>query len=49
MVKRAAPINIEQPHALSGIELADLCEAAESAIIDGGGFGWLKPPPRKTL
>lgn len=49
MAKRAAPISIEQPHALSGIELADLCEAAESAIIDGGGFGWLKPPPRKTL
>ena len=49
MAKPAPPTSIEQPDALSEIELADLCEAAETAIIDGGGFGWLKPPPRKAL
>ena len=49
MAKPSPPTSIEQPDALSEIELADLCEAAETAIIDGGGFGWLKPPPRKTL
>jgi ribosomal protein S18 acetylase RimI-like enzyme len=27
----------------------DLCEAAESAIRDGGGFGWLTPPSRNVL
>ena len=29
----------------SGTDLDDLCEATESAIVEGGGFGWLKPPP----
>ncbi len=30
-------------------ELADLCEAADAAIIDGGGFGWVNPPGRQAL
>ncbi|MCP4330614.1 MAG: GNAT family N-acetyltransferase [Alphaproteobacteria bacterium] len=30
-------------------DLNDLCEATEAAIIDGGGFGWVKPPPREVL
>ncbi|MSP68523.1 MAG: GNAT family N-acetyltransferase [Alphaproteobacteria bacterium] len=29
-----------------GRDLADLCDAAEAAIQDGNGFGWLKPPAR---
>src|SRR5262249_27485009 len=33
----------------SGTDLDDLCEATESAIAEGGGFGWLKPPPRQVL
>ena len=33
----------------SGTDLDDLCEATESAITEGGGFGWLKPPPRQVL
>ena len=33
----------------SGPDLDDLCEATESAIVEGGGFGWLKPPPRQVL
>jgi ribosomal protein S18 acetylase RimI-like enzyme len=33
----------------SGTDLDDLCEATESAIVEGGGFGWLKPPPRRIL
>ena len=32
-----------------GTHLDDLCEATESAIAEGGGFGWLKPPPRQVL
>tara|TARA_B100000676_G_scaffold169073_1_gene166294 strand:+ start:7008 stop:7586 length:579 start_codon:yes stop_codon:yes gene_type:complete len=35
--------------ALSESEVVDLCDAAESAILDGGGFGWLSPPPRNVL
>ncbi len=27
-----------------GNDLADLCDAAEAAIVAGGGFGWLQPP-----
>ena len=26
----------------------DLCDATDTAILAGGGFGWLKPPPRAT-
>lgn len=29
-------------------DLDDLCEAAEEAILDGNGFGWLTPPPRSV-
>jgi ribosomal protein S18 acetylase RimI-like enzyme len=42
-------IAVEPVDALSQPDLVDLCEAAETAIIDGGGFGWLTPPPRETL
>ena len=34
---------------ISESDLADLCEATETAILDGGGFGWLKPPGRTVL
>ena len=34
---------------ISDIDLADLCDATEAAIIDGGGFGWLTPPSRRVL
>jgi len=30
-------------------DLAALCEAADAAIIDGGGFGWITPPGRQAL
>ncbi len=30
-------------------DIGELCEAASLAILDGGGFGWLEPPPRQTL
>jgi len=45
--------NIQQPviEAIEEFEqsdLDDLCEAAEEAIKDGNGFGWLKPPRRNV-
>jgi ribosomal protein S18 acetylase RimI-like enzyme len=30
-------------------DLNALCEAADAAIIDGGGFGWVNPPGRLAL
>ena len=32
-----------------GTDLNDLCDAAIEAIESGGGFGWLKPPPRHIM
>lgn len=40
---------VEMVDSLNSNDLHDLCDAAEAAIIDGGGFGWLRPPPRQTL
>lgn len=34
---------------LSEDDLGALCEAATAAILGGGGFGWLEPPPRNVL
>jgi len=44
-----AAISVERVTRYSGTDLDDLCEATENAIIEGGGFGWLKPPPRQVL
>ncbi len=30
-------------------DLHDLCDATEAAILDGGGFGWVVPPPREII
>jgi ribosomal protein S18 acetylase RimI-like enzyme len=40
---------VERISAMNDAELADLCEAADAAIIDGGGFGWVNPPGRQAL
>src|SRR3546814_17831546 len=40
---------VEKVAALSDDELDELCEAAAKAILDGNGFGWLTPPPRRVL
>jgi ribosomal protein S18 acetylase RimI-like enzyme len=44
-----ARITVEKVKELEGEDLADLCDAAEVAILDGGGFGWLRPPPRDIM
>jgi len=44
-----ANMTVERADRLSDADFADLSEAAETAIIDGGGFGWLAPPPRDVL
>ena len=40
---------VERLSAFRGPDLHDLCDAADAAILDGGGFGWLKPPPRHVM
>ena len=41
--------SVERLTAFNGPDLHDLCDAADAAIQDGGGFGWLSPPPRQVM
>ncbi|MEE8532868.1 MAG: GNAT family N-acetyltransferase [Alphaproteobacteria bacterium] len=41
--------SVERITALETRDLNDLCDAADAAILDGNGFGWLRPPPRPQL
>lgn len=46
----AAPVlSVERVSTLPDEALDQLCEAAAAAIIEGGGFGWVKPQPRGVL
>lgn len=40
---------VERVTELGDDDLAALCEAANAAIIDGGGFGWVNPQARLSL
>jgi ribosomal protein S18 acetylase RimI-like enzyme len=42
-------LSVERITELSDEALAELCEASAAAIMDGGGFGWVKPQPREVL
>jgi len=42
-------LSVERVTELAEEELGELCEAAAAAIMDGGGFGWVKPQPREVL
>ena len=48
-VRIAGTISVDRLTRFSGTDLDDLCEATENAITEGGGFGWLTPPPRQVL
>ena len=48
-LKKKITIKVEILKFISDIDLADLCNITEQAIKAGGGFGWLKTPPRQTL
>ena len=45
----AQSLSVERVEALSDADMADLCEATDAAIIEGGGFGWLAPQGRDAL
>jgi hypothetical protein len=40
---------VERGESFTEEELNALCEAAHSAILEGGGFGWINPPGRLAL
>ena len=42
-------LSVDRVSSISDDDLASLCEAADAAIIGGGGFGWLNPPGRQAL
>ena len=47
--ERAAVITVERLTEMDDDDLASLCEAADAAIIEGGGFGWVAPPGRQAM
>ena len=42
-------LNVARASELPDDDLETLCEAADAAIIEGGGFGWLRSPGRLAL
>jgi ribosomal protein S18 acetylase RimI-like enzyme len=46
---RAPTTSVEPLEAFEGTDLEDLCDAADAAIKAGGGFGWLRAPPRHIM
>ncbi len=42
-------LSVERVTTLETEDLQALCEAADHAIIEGGGFGWIAPPGRAAL
>ena len=48
-LQKKIKISVEQLSSINKIDLADLCNITEQAIKAGGGFGWLKVPPRDIL
>ena len=48
MTKNAQTI-VRIAESLDNREMDELCDATASAVEDGGGFGWLTPPPRQVM
>ena len=48
-LQQKVKIKTEVLLSINDIDLADLCNITEQAIKDGGGFGWIKTPPRGVL
>ena len=47
--KKKIDFKVEVLKKINETDLADLCNITEQAIEAGGGFGWLKMPPREIL
>lgn len=48
-VNTESQVSVERATELVGPVLHELCDATDAAILGGGGFGWLKPPPRHVM
>jgi ribosomal protein S18 acetylase RimI-like enzyme len=44
-----AQLSVERVEEFTDEDLHALCEATHAAIIEGGGFGWVRPPERRAL
>ena len=44
-----AALAVERLDEITEDDLAALCEAADAAVIDGGGFGWITSPGRQGM
>ncbi|TPG53552.1 GNAT family N-acetyltransferase [Roseomonas nepalensis] len=49
MTQATHTLLVERVDSLSDADLADLCEATDAAIIEGGGFGWVNAQGREAL
>ena len=47
--QHAPLLAVDRATILADDDLHALCEAADAAIIDGGGFGWIRSPGRTAL
>ena len=48
-LKKTIKTEVENLKKISDLDLADLCNITEQAIMAGGGFGWVTVPPRNLL
>ena len=48
-IQTAAELSVQRAEAFTNEDLHALCEATHAAIIEGGGFGWVRPPERRAL
>ena len=44
-----AKLSVETVDQLTERDIHELSDAAEAAILAGGGFGWLSPPPKSVM
>ena len=44
-----AKLSVETANQLTTRDVHELCDSAEEAILAGGGFGWLSPPPKSVM
>jgi ribosomal protein S18 acetylase RimI-like enzyme len=48
-LQQGRALGVERAERLSDADIADLAEATDAAIIEGGGFGWVEPQGRAAL
>ena len=49
LLGHVAKISVETVDQLTERDINELSDAAEAAILSGGGFGWLLPPPKSVM